>query len=88
MIAKITDEIRHAVNEHPGQPIKLEDDQTHKVYLLIDEGAMPALWEEYIRREVEKGLAAIDRGEVEDWDVESIKAEGRETLKQRGAAAS
>lgn len=35
------------------------------------------LWEDYIRREVERGLAAIDRGEIEDWDIESIKAEGR-----------
>lgn len=86
MVLKITEEIRNAVKEHPGQPIKLQDEQTRKVYLLIDESAMPAFWEEYIRQEVWKGLAAIDRGEVEDWDVESIKAEGREVFKQHGSA--
>ncbi len=88
MAPKITEQIRNAVKEHPGQPIKLQDEQTQKVYLLIDESAMPSLWEEYIRQEVGKGLAAIDRGEVEDWDVESVKAEGREVLKQHRSALS
>ena len=80
MIVKLTDEQRVALEANPGAPLRMEDPHTHKVYLVFSEESLPTLWEDYIRREVEKGLAAIERGEVEDWDVESIKAEGRRFL--------
>ena len=80
MTPKLTDEQRQALQANPDMPLRVEDEQTHKVYLVVGEEALPTLWEDYIHREVRKGLAAIDRGEVEDWDVESIKSEGRRVL--------
>ncbi len=80
MAPKLTDEQRLALEANPGKPLRVEDEQTDKVYLVIGEETLPTLWEDYIRREVRKGLDAIDRGEVEDWDIESIKAEGRRIL--------
>jgi len=83
MTPKLTDEQRLALQASPDKPLRVEDEQTHKVYLVVSEETLPTLWEDYIRREVRKGLDAIDRGEVEDWDIESIKAEGRQILEQR-----
>ncbi len=82
MTPKLTDEQRQALQANPDVPLRVEDEQTHKVYLVVGEEALPTLWEDYIDREVRKGLAAIDRGEVEDWDVESIKSEGRQVLEE------
>ncbi len=82
MTPKLTDELRLALEANPGKPIRVEDEQTQKVYLVMSEEALPTLWEDYIRREVKRGLDAIERGEVEDWEIESIKAEGRQILEQ------
>lgn len=82
MTPKLTEEQRLALRANPGKPLRVEDDQTHEIYLVVSEETLPTLWEDYIRREVGKGLRAIDRGEVEDWDIESIKAEGRQILEQ------
>jgi hypothetical protein len=46
------------------------------------------LWQDYIDREVRKGLDAIDRGEVEEWDVESIKSEARRIINQPPTSTS
>jgi hypothetical protein len=80
MTAKLTEEQRLALEANRGRPLRLEDPQTNRVYLVLSEDSLPTLWEDYIRREVEKGLAAADRGEVEDWDIQSIKSEGRRIL--------
>ena len=80
MIPKITEEQRSALQRSRGRPVPVQDEKTRKAYLLIGADEMPTFWEEYIRREVDEGLAAIDRGEVEDWEVESVKAEGRQVL--------
>jgi hypothetical protein len=80
MSPTITDEQRQALQQNPGQPVRVRDEKTDQVYLLFGAEGMSILWEEYIRREVEQGLAEIDRGEVEDWEVESVKAEGRRIL--------
>ncbi len=82
MTPKLTDEKRLALQANPGKPLRLEDEQTQKVYLVMSEETLPALWEDITRCEVKKGLDAIDRGEVEDWEIESIKAEGHQILEQ------
>lgn len=70
----ITDEIRDALRREPAKPLCVEDDVTQKVDVIVDEQAWPTLWDESIRREVQLGLAAIDRGEVEEWDIEATIA--------------
>lgn len=88
MVPRVSEEQRQALQANPGKPLRVEDDQTSRVYLLLSEESMPTFWADYLRREVIKGLDAIDRGEVEDWDVQSIKAEGRRTLDRRPPSAS
>lgn len=88
MIAKLTQEQRRALQADPKKPLRMEDEETHKVYLVVAEEALPTFWQDYIDREVRKGLEAVDRGEVEDWDIESIKSEGREILERGSSPAS
>ena len=68
---------------HPGEPLHIADEETRKVYLLVEQGVFPELEDIYVQQRLDEGFAAIERGEVEDWDSASIKAEGRRTLEQR-----
>ena len=82
---QLTPELREALRAHPGEPLHIADEETRKVYLLVEQGAFPELEDIYVRQRLDEGFAAIERGEVEDWDSASIKAEGRRTLEQRGS---
>ncbi len=70
-----TDEIRSALERDPTKPVRVLDDQTNKVYLIFDEHALPTLWEDFIRREVPRGLQPLDRGEGQPLDIEATIAE-------------
>lgn len=80
MAPKITPEMRAALEQHPGQPLAVEDDQTRKVYLLVDAERGRALTEQWIREQLQIGIAAADRSEVVPFDAEAIKSAGRERL--------
>ena len=80
---QLTPEQRAAIAAHPDQPLYIEDAETRETYLLLKTGKFPELEEEYIRARLEEGFAAIERGEEEEWDSESIKSEGRRILEQR-----
>lgn len=87
MVPKITDEQRKAIEARPGEPVRLEDDETNRVYILVEESQAPQLYERWLRDQLQQGFDASDRGEVADWDPERIKAEGRRRLSQRSAGA-
>jgi hypothetical protein len=80
---QLTPEMRAALLAHPGEALHIADKETGKVYLVVEQGAYPELEEEFIRARLEEGYAAIEGGEEEEWDSESIKAEGRRILQQR-----
>jgi hypothetical protein len=80
---QLTPEMRQALASQPCSPLYIEDPETRKTYILIENGRFPELEEEYVRARLEEGFAAIERGEEEDWDSESIKAEGRRILQQQ-----
>jgi hypothetical protein len=80
---QLTPEQRQAIAAQPHQPLYIEDAETRKTYLVLEKGRFPELEEEYVRERLEEGFAAIERGEEEEWDAESIKAEGRRILQQR-----
>ena len=80
---QLTPEQRAALAANPGEPVHIADEETRKVYLLLEQGAFPELEEEYIRARLEEGFVAIERGEEEEWDSASIKTEGRRILQQR-----
>ena len=71
---QLTPEMRAALLASPGEPVHIADEETRKVYLLVEQGAFPELEEEYIRARLEEGFTAIERGEEEEWDSASIKA--------------
>lgn len=45
MMPKLTEELRLALQAHPGQPLRLEDEQTNRVYLVVSEESLPSFWE-------------------------------------------
>ena len=80
---ELTPEMRAALSSNPGAPLHIADQQTRKVYLLVEQGMFPELEEEFVRGRLEEGFAAAARGEEEAWDSESTKAEGRQRLGKR-----
>jgi hypothetical protein len=61
------------------------DDQTQKVYVVIEENFNLPVDDAYLRRLLEEADEDIRNGDVADWDVEEIKAEGRKLLAERQA---
>lgn len=50
------------------------DDQTHKVYLIIEESKAAELHEQWLRQELQKGFDAAERGEVAQWNLDEFLA--------------
>jgi len=72
---QLTPEQRQALAAHPGQPVHIEDGETQKVYLLIEQGVVPTLEEEYIRQGLETARGQIARGEVSSASIGQVIAE-------------
>ncbi len=83
-----TDEIRDALQRDPTKPIRVRDEQTNKVYVIFDEQALPTLWDDYLRREVQRGLEQLDRGEGRPLDIEATIAEAHRRHAARNGPAS
>ena len=69
-------------NQH-GEPLHVPVKATNKVYLVIEKGVIPTLDEDYIRQGLAHAAEQAAHGEEGEWDVEEIKAAGRELLAQR-----
>jgi hypothetical protein len=82
---QLTPEQRQAIALSGGLPVQVEDPDTHKLYVIVEHQADTPLDKEYIRDELEKGLAAIEAGQRVAWDPERIKEEGRRRLAARKA---
>lgn len=72
MIAKLTEEQRQALQDRPGGPVEVEDDQTRKLYVLVAKDDFRQMVDEELRRQLQVGLDQADRGELEEWDVEQF----------------
>jgi hypothetical protein len=77
----LTPEQREAIVASGGLPIHIEDPETHKLYVLLEQSA--AIDDSYIRDELAKGIAEIEAGERVEWDPERVKLEGRRRLAAR-----
>lgn len=69
-------------NQH-GEPLHVPVKETNKVYLVIEKGTVPTLDEDYIRQGLAHAAEQAARGDEDEWDVEGIKAAGRELLARR-----
>lgn len=75
MTPKLTDEMRAALKAQPGEPVEVEDDQTHKVYILIEQPQARRLLGDVLGRELQIGFDQADRGESEPWDIQATLTE-------------
>lgn len=74
---QLTPEQRQALAARPGEPVHIADEATQKVYLLVEEGAVPTLDEEYIRRGLEVARGQIARDEVSTAPIHAVIAEAQ-----------
>ena len=78
MLPKLTDEQRVAIqSQAPGRPVLVEDEQSKQVFWLVAPDELPSLWANYVRVEVDRGLDAVERGEIVPWDPEAMKDRAR-----------
>ena len=75
MTPKLTDEMRQALSEQPDRPLKVEDEQTQKVYVLVSQEDFRQMVDEELRRQLQIGFDQADADDVAEWDVEEILAE-------------
>lgn len=61
---QLTPELRQAVLAHPDEPVYIADQETGKVFVLVEQGRFPELDEEYIRDGLEHARDQIARGET------------------------
>jgi hypothetical protein len=83
---QLTPEQCQAIAASGGLPIHVEDPDTHKLYVLVEHPQNAPLDQAYIDKELAKGIAAIEAGELIAWDPERIKLEGRKRRPARNAS--
>ena len=83
--AKLTNEQRQALRREPDKPLRVEDEKTHEVFFLVSAEAVPTLWNDYLRTEVNKGLDAHDRGDVSELDINKMLSEAQRRRKADGS---
>ena len=66
-----------------GEPLRVAVEETKKVYLVVEEGALPTLDENYIRQGLAHAAEQASRGEEAEWNTNEIKAAARQLLTQR-----
>jgi hypothetical protein len=69
---QLTPELRQALLAHPGEPVHIADQETRKVYLLVEQGAFPELEEEFIREGLEMAREQIARGEISTASIDEV----------------
>ena len=71
---KLTEEQRQAIQSHPGGLIRVEDEQTRRVYVLIEESRANELCQQWLHEQLQQGFDAADRGDVAEWDLATFLA--------------
>jgi len=71
---KLTNEQRQALLSQPGGFTRVEDDQTQKVYLLIEEAQASGLYDRWLREQLQAGFDDAERGQLAEWDLEEFLA--------------
>jgi hypothetical protein len=77
---QLTSEQRQAITASGGLPIRIEDPDTHKIYVLMEQPGHDLPDDDYVRTELSKGIAALEAGERVAWDPERIKQIGRQSI--------
>ena len=78
MTPKLSSDIEQFIAASADGSVRLESAGGGVYWLLTDEAMR-------VREYVREGIVQADNGETEPWDVEAIKAAGRETKSRRSA---
>jgi hypothetical protein len=63
-----------------GAPLQVPVHETDKVYLVVEQGTIPTLEDDYIRQGLAHAADQAARGDEAEWDAEEVKAAGRQLL--------
>lgn len=77
MTPKLSQELREALHRHPGQPVEVEDEQTHRVYVIVAREEFRQMIDEELRRQLQIGIDQADAGDVAAWDAEEFRGRMR-----------
>jgi len=75
---QLTPEMRAALSASGGA-VQIADDETRKVYLLIEQGQFPDLEEEYIRDGLEFARQQIARGQISEASIDEVIEKARQS---------
>lgn len=74
MTPKLTPEMRAALAAHPGEPIEVEDEQTQRVYVLIERDHAREQLDHWIIGQLAVAEADVAAGRIVAWDKPSLMA--------------
>jgi hypothetical protein len=74
--------------DRQGEPLHVPVKELNRVYLVIEEGVVPTLDEDFIRAGLALAGQQVERGEEGPWSSEEIKAAGRKWLAERQSKKS
>ncbi len=79
MALKLTPEMRKALQQQPGRPLEVEDEQTHKVYLLLERDQVRETLDRWIVQELEVAETDLAAGRTAPWNPAELltKAQSR-----------
>lgn len=77
MSFELTPEQRQAVLAGGGAPLHIHDTETQKVFVLIEQGAEPALDEEYVQQGLKVARQQIENGDLGKGDIEAVIIEAK-----------
>jgi hypothetical protein len=80
---EFTPEQVRLLHNKSGEPVHVSVKETNKVYLVIEEGVVPTLDDDYIRLGLAHAAEQAKHGDEGEWDLEEIKAAGRALLAQQ-----
>lgn len=78
MIAKLTNEQRNALNQHPDRPLEVEDEETKNTYVLLDASLFYQLLHKEDVASIRRGVEQMEAGQGRP--LAEADAEMRQTL--------
>ena len=80
---RLTAEQWQAIAAQPSGIARIENPETQKVYLLIEENRASELYNDWLRDQLQVGFDEADRGDVAPWNADQFLAK----MHQQHAAA-
>jgi hypothetical protein len=78
-------ELRPILLAQGDEPLRLFDDETHKVYVLVEQPPATAIDEDHVRKLLVEAYEDVANGNVAPLNMDDIKAEARRIFEERRA---